>query len=93
VRCRAEANDRCGITPLPGDQRRLGQSLGWAAWAHRDTDEPPAHLILRYDGDRQQEQLQREIEAAARGCYREIREQQREYAKEQARLARERGRR
>lgn len=66
-------------------EERLGRSLQWSAWGHRDTGNPHLHLVIRYEGGRQREELQREIEPAARDAYREIREQQREYMREQER--------
>jgi hypothetical protein len=48
-------------------------------------DDPHVHLIVRYDGGRQREELQRELEPAARGAYREIRERQREFARDRER--------
>jgi hypothetical protein len=71
-------------------EAKLGRSLEWSAWVHRDTDNPHAHLVIRYDGGRQREQLHREIEPAAGDAYRQVRELQREYAREQERLAKER---
>jgi type IV secretory pathway VirD2 relaxase len=66
-------------------EQQLGHELKWSAWAHRDTANPHAHLILRTDGlsTREVAQVERAIHDAARDAYADIRERQREYAREQ----------
>jgi hypothetical protein len=38
-------------------EAKLGRSLEWSAWAHRDTDHPHAHLVLKIDTERERKQL------------------------------------
>jgi hypothetical protein len=64
-------------------EERLGRSPQWSAWAHRDTVNPNAHLIIRTEG--RDKKLERAIEPAARDAYRLVREQRREYARKQER--------
>jgi hypothetical protein len=65
-------------------EQTRGETVHFAAFAHRDTDHPHAHLIIRGDGlsERELRDLERDIEAAATAAYADIRQQQREYARE-----------
>jgi hypothetical protein len=65
---------------------RRGRSLQWAAWAHRDhPDHPHVHLVIKASDERDKRELWRELQDATHDAYRDIREQQRECARERDR--------
>jgi hypothetical protein len=74
-------------TFIPALERRLGKSLEWAAWSHRDTGNSHVHVTLRdpREGNLSKwslDRLERAVQDAAREVYSRIREEQREYMRE-----------
>jgi hypothetical protein len=86
------APDRdCKLTDLTYDtidrlEQQRGERIEWAAYAHRDTDKPHVHVIIKDPTNGTQVERQKfaeQVQNAAAKSYELIRERQRAYAKAQ----------